>query len=145
MDFWRGEAYSAFFDFLDATGGFLLRGKHRGSRAMHVTTNDERSVGETLRCTASASACSHGKTRSTSSTTLDMNIRLSCTVRKTAATEMLLSVHARRGAPLVRVLDDAAMQRSNHSSLASRFQITVNIRACLVGIEYMICNWCIIL
>lgn len=22
MDFWRGEAYSKFFDFLDATGGF---------------------------------------------------------------------------------------------------------------------------
>ena len=22
MDFWRGEAYSKFFDYLDATGGF---------------------------------------------------------------------------------------------------------------------------
>ena len=83
MDFWRGEAYSKYFDYLDSTGGFyyevctflgfilcawLMCFIHRG--------------GVTLQCIASERRSSRRKSKSTSLTTLATNTTLTSIARK---------------------------------------------------------------
>ena len=83
MDFWRGEAYSKFFDYLDATGGFYY--EVGDSLHMLITffahfcmmniashTNHTRlqcSAGETHRCTVLPLGCLRARIRFTSSRT----------------------------------------------------------------------------
>lgn len=67
LDFWRGEAYTKYFDFLDSKGGFYY--EVRQTCTPSRTTSDilSCSAGETRPFTASALHCSPKRNRSTSS------------------------------------------------------------------------------
>ena len=39
MEFWRGEAYTAYVDYLESTGGFYYEVKVSQSNATRATTN----------------------------------------------------------------------------------------------------------
>src|SRR5262249_51045392 len=70
MDFWRSEAYSKLFEFLDQKGGFHYEVSPRSSFFFTVVTPAAHSAGATHPCTASEPHCLLGKTKFTSSTTL---------------------------------------------------------------------------
>lgn len=81
LDFWRGEAYTKFVEFLDEKGGFYYEVRRQDRVFFWRAQNDIsfNSVGETRPCTVSEPHCSRGKIKSTSSTRLDTStIRLWC-------------------------------------------------------------------
>ena len=91
MNFWRGEAYSKYFDFLDATGGFyyevrhpatLIAAQHVLCFARQVTYLSPNSDGEMHRCIALLLRSSRGRTRFTSSMTLDTSTTLTLIARE---------------------------------------------------------------
>ena len=104
MDFWRGEAYSKFFDYLDATGGFYYEvGPTFFSLFLwQLTCHLSDSVGVTHRCTASPRRCLRGQTRSTSSATWATSTTRTYTVRPTRPSGRATSAGAIPAAASVR-------------------------------------------
>lgn len=85
MNFWRGEAYTKFFEYLDSQGGFYYEVWTVSYPPISLACsrlNFAVSGGETRRCTASRRLCLREKTRSISLVILDMSIRRIRIVRR---------------------------------------------------------------
>lgn len=113
MNFWRGEAYSKYFDYLDATGGFYYEVRHPAAliAAQHVlcfvcqvSYLSSNSDGEMLLCIALLLRSSRGRTRSTSSTILDTSTTLTLIAREGTMCGRKTSVPVTRVATSVRNL-----------------------------------------
>ena len=88
MDLWRGEAYTAFFNYLDHQGGFYyevrppltIYSSQGGERSKSLTASRMNSVGATRPCTRSARPSSGARMASTFSRKSVTNIIRSRTV-----------------------------------------------------------------
>lgn len=100
MDFWRGEAYSQYFEYLDSKGGFY----YEVSPALSIPTlsahSPSHSAGATRRCTRSQPRCSRRRTRSSSSTRLGTSTTRTHTVRGAPARGSAENATARCAAAL---------------------------------------------
>lgn len=87
MDFWRGEAYSKFFDHLESKGGFYYEVRLTSAYSPHhprwTCAHALYSGGATHPCTASARRCSHARIKYTGSRTSDTSTSRSSTARST--------------------------------------------------------------
>lgn len=86
LDFWRGEAYSKFFDYLDEQGGFY----YEVSLVFVCRDPDSpgrNSVGEMHQFIVSVLHCSRGRIRFTSSMTSDIDTIPTRTVRRETCTK----------------------------------------------------------
>lgn len=105
MDFWRGDAYSDYFDYLDSKGGFYYEvisiSPHNPLHQYLIISR--RSDGETRPYTASPHRYSYGKIRFNSGTRSGTSTRRSHTVRARKTTGRMESARAINGQASVRL------------------------------------------
>lgn len=83
LNFWRGEAYGKFFDFLDSKGGFYYEVRMIfSSHPLPYLPFFHGSDGEMRQCTQSAPLCSPKRNRSISLKILGIGTSRSSIVRK---------------------------------------------------------------
>ena len=87
MDFWRSEAYMAYFAFLDAKGGFYYEVSGAVSAFFESRLISEDSDGGMRQSIRSPCRCSRGRIRSISFERSDIGIRHTSTVRKGTSIE----------------------------------------------------------
>ncbi len=100
MDFWRGEAYTKYFDYLESQGGFYYEVRERlafaFSRCSHPLSflSPSNSDGATHPCTPLEPLSFHRVIKFISSTILDMSIAHILTARKMRRHGQQEGVHA---------------------------------------------------
>jgi len=103
MDFWRGPAYTAFFDYLDSKGGFYYEVRLHSQTRLLSDSLSGNSVGEMHRYIVWLQGCSREKIRYSSSTKSDMSTAGSRTAHRVRTSGLKGNVHVIRRRVSVRL------------------------------------------